>query len=412
MKREIDIHNSEKVLATMRKFVSAGASSKRSPQKPIPKRDADLILQYDTMRALAGIKECTRIADMERLLLFARTFGKGFENVDKNDIRQAILDINGRYSKWTAAKARMTFKWFCKWLKQGDDYLATAEFPEEVKWIKRGMRKREQPRVQRNELWSEDEIKKLIANATNSRDRVLVSLLTETGARIGEVGNLTIGDVYQDEFSFLIHLKGKTGERENRVVYSGPIIAELLNNHPYRDDPQSPLFLKRDSHEPLSYRGINITLKRIAKRAGLGNKRVNPHMFRHSKATQMVAEGWPEPLIKEYLGWDKDSSMLDIYSHITSRQANNHLLKMHGIKPKEALKPTLEKQICTTCHKENGPEAKFCHRCGRPLDHKTMLQYNHKKQEANDILNQIADDPEFIATVKRLLHKKQSVPIL
>ena len=44
--------------------------------------------------------------------------------------------------------------------------------------------------------------------------------LYELGARIGELGNLKVGDVSQDQYGFVMDLSGKTGHRTPRIILS------------------------------------------------------------------------------------------------------------------------------------------------------------------------------------------------
>lgn len=402
----IDIHAFVASLKRQQELIrNLGVSRRSSRWKPITQRNADLILAYDKTRSLEGVKPATRMAGLTWLLALARILEKDFDKATKDDFKQMIALLDERYTAWTRTKMRVTFKRFYKWMRHGDDYMSVDGYPEEVRWIKRGMRRSDQHCVQFSDCWSEEEMKKLLAVAVHPRDRALISVLTETGARIGEIGGLRICDVYQDEFGFLLHLKGKTGERDDRVIYSGPSIAEWLNKHPQRDNQSAPLFAQADGKEPLSYGGILAILKRLVKKAGLGHKRYNPHIFRHSRATLLAEQGWPEPIIKEYLGWQKDSDMMSTYSHLTSRQANRYVLKAYGIADAEQTRPKLKAQLCATCHVENGPEANFCRTCGRPLTHEAILKYNHEKNKASAVMDQLVQDPEFLAILKRFMEK-------
>ncbi|NQU78220.1 tyrosine-type recombinase/integrase [Candidatus Woesearchaeota archaeon] len=404
MKNELDIHSFSKRLSSIQDFARDGAVSKGSKtKKPISKKNAQLILKYDEARSFEGIKKATRMADIHRLIQTARILNKNFDKARKSEIKTMVASLETKYSAWTRAKMRMTFKRFYKWTKQGEDYLNIEEFPEEVRFIRRGLKKKDLPRIQRSECWNEDEMQTLLTSATHPRDKAIISVLTETGARVGEIGNLHIGDVYQDEFSYLLHLHGKTGDRDDRVLYSGPHLAHWLNSHPDRNNPTAPLFTLLSSQKPIKYAGLKAILIRLAKKAGLENKKCNPHIFRHSRATLLAEQGWPEPIIKEYLGWRKDSDMLATYSHIASRTANRWMLKAHGIGTEDNTKPKLKAQLCATCHAENGPDAKFCNRCARPLTHETILNYNHEKQKATDALNNLVDDPKYGPALRKLL---------
>ena len=404
MEEDIDIHRSQRALAAEIALVkNRGVSLKFRGKRPISKRNAELILEYDKTRSLEGVTPGTRVFTMNKMLAIARLLSKDFSELSKEDIKELICSIDAHYKAWTRMKMRLTFKRFYKWLKQGDDFLLTEEYPEEVRWIKRALKKKDEPRVRRTDCWEEEEIKKLLGAATNPRNKALVAILTETGARVGEVGSLRVGDVYQDEHGFLIHLRGKTGERDDRVLYSGPLLAEWLNVHPRRTDPNAPLFPHPKTGKPLGYQAILGLFKRLAAKAGLGHKRCNPHIFRHSRATLLAEQGWPEPIIKQYLGWDRDSRMLSTYNHLSSRQANRYMLMAHGITSKETTEPKLKAQLCVTCHAENGPSARFCSRCARPLTHEAALKYNDRKNRASGILDQLVKDPEFGEVFKRMI---------
>jgi len=402
----IDIHGFVEALKARQELIrNLGVSKLASKCAPISQRNADLILGYDRTRSLEGIKPATRIAVLTWLLSLARILGKDFDKATKDDFKQMVGTLEERYTAWTRTKMRVTFKRFYKWMQYGDDYLSVDEFPEEVRWIKRGMKRSDQHCVQFSDCWTEEEMKRLLAVAEHARDRALISVLTETGARVGELGGLRICDVYQDEFGFLLHLRGKTGERDDRVIYSGPSLAGWLNMHPQRTNPNAPLFAQADGTRPLAYNGILAVLKRLVLKAGLGHKKYNPHIFRHSRATLLAEQGWPEPIIKEYLGWQKDSDMMSTYSHLTSRQANRYVLKAYGIADAEQTHPKLKAQLCATCHVENGPEANFCRTCGRPLTHEAILKYNHEKNKASEVLDRLTQDPEFLNVLKQFIGK-------
>jgi len=407
MSDRIDIHNFKHKLCLMRSLVkNLGVSAQSLCRVPISKRNAELLLSYELMRSLEGLRPASLYGLLNRLLQISRMAHKDFDRMTRDDVKQVIGRVNDSpLSAWTKAKIRTDFKKFFMYVRYGDDYSVMTEYPEEVRWIKKGLKKLDQNKLKFSDCWSEEEIKKLLAAATHPRDQAIISVLTETGARVGELGALRVGDVYQDEFSYLIHLDGKTGERDSRVIYSSPRIAAWLNCHPYRDNPEAALFLRSDNHQPLMYEGLKAIIKKVARRAGIKLKRCNPHIYRHSRATILLTQGWPEPMVKEYMGWDKSSGMLSVYSHITSRQANNFLLKAHGVKTKESVETALKIQVCMTCAANNTPDSKFCSKCGRPLNTKTILRYNHEKNEGYKELNKFFSDPECIAAYKEALRK-------
>lgn len=62
-------------------------------------------------------------------------------------------------------------------------------------------------------MLKENEVELMIGAASNKRDRVIIALLWDIGARIGEIGNLRIKDVKFDDIEGAIVVNGKTGPR-------------------------------------------------------------------------------------------------------------------------------------------------------------------------------------------------------
>jgi len=58
------------------------------------------------------------------------------------------------------------------------------------------------------------------------------------------------------------------------------------NTHPAKNDPEAPLWIKRNKKgvEPLDHASISKIIKRGAEKAEI-KKRVHAHLFRHSRAT-------------------------------------------------------------------------------------------------------------------------------
>jgi len=407
MAERIDIHKFSRELENAKRRVRDRCVTKWG-REPISARNSELILEYDRTRALEGLKPGSRLAIITSLVAFARITCADFDRATKEEFKRIVSESDAKYATWSRAKRRVYLKRFIKWVKQGDDYLSDDIFPEEVRWIKRGLRISQHERLKRSDLWTEEEMRKLIASASHPRDKAFFSIVTETGARAGEYGSLTIGDIYQDDFGHLIHYDGKTGERECRVLYSTPHIAVWLNVHPYKENPDAPLFTQKyKGGKELDYNGICVLIQRGAKKAGLGHKRANPHIFRHSRATILVEQGWPEPLIKKYMGWTPDSNMLGTYSHLVSKSANDYMLKAHGIRVQDSnTEPKLKVQLCVTCGHSNSPACNFCEKCGRPLQLKTALEFSKRRTEASNLANQAFQDPSVAKALDEFMRKR------
>ena len=86
---------------------------------------------------------------------------------------------------------------------------------------------------------------------------------------------------------------GKTGQRPIRIIESAPRLALWVNNHPFKNNPESPLwpqFTKNNYGQPLTYSAARQVLVRSAKNAQRKHegftKKIHFTLFRHSAATK------------------------------------------------------------------------------------------------------------------------------
>jgi len=260
----------------------------------------------------------------------------------------------------------------------------------------------------------------MLNSCYNSRDRALMSLLYETGARIGEISSMRIKDVFFDEYGARVWFplqdtSVKKHKRGVRVVFSSSYLAEWLNDHPLKEDPDAPLWIKmtgKDRLKPINYDDIRRQLKRIAERAGVG-KRIYPHLFRHTKATRLLSR-MSETLTSKYLGWVLGSKMVKVYAHLADEDVDNAILEMHGIRQKEG-SVDLEVRQCPRCTFVNPAENRFCSRCGLPLTQEAFQEveeYEKRKMEVvkllsnPEILNMILAMQKEIEGLKRMIDKR------
>lgn len=218
------------------------------------------------------------------------------------------------------------------------------------------------------------EVKKMVQVAQNIRDKAVIMLLYETGARRGEflrlkIKHIELAESNKKKFGFVTIPKGKTSTRRVPMIYSLPHMIDWLNSHPDRDNPEAPLFLNLFTHKGKALG--DDALKRIVRtngeRAGL-KKRVYPHLFRHSRATELAKE-ITEQELKKFGGWSANSHATTLYIHLSGEDVSNHILANAGLIDAEKAQKTLVlKSIeCPTCHKINSSETKICS-CGRILD--------------------------------------------
>jgi integrase len=191
----------------------------------ISRKNKKLILAFDKACVLESLSKPRRIKIIETLVLVVKNYlKKDLEQATQKDLMQVVATIQGRedYSPWTKQSYRSILKKFYKWLKYGDNYQQRHEYPKIVSWIVTNIKSKDKPKIEASALLAEEEIEKLLKVAVQPRDKAFISMLYELGARIGEIGNLRVKDVVKDKYSFIVNLRGKTGQRTPRIVISDP----------------------------------------------------------------------------------------------------------------------------------------------------------------------------------------------
>jgi len=231
-----------------------------------------------------------------------------------------------------------------------------------------------------------EDVDRLIREAQSLRDRLLIELLHETGARRGEISGLRIKDVQFDEFGAILWLNGKTGTRRRRVYASVPDLRRYLNDHPRRSDPEAVLFLRWDG-QPFSERTLYVVIRNLSRRV-LGRP-LHPHQFRHTRATEDCRYFTDREMMMLF-GWKK-SDMVGVYSHLSMRDVEDKDLVLHGLKRKEeVLRPLIKIQVCAECSQENAPVAIYCVKCGAVLANEQLA-----------VMKKLLNDPPFIESVMK-----------
>jgi integrase len=256
-----------------------------------------------------------------------------FDKIEKRDLFVFISELEqSDRSEWLKHDYKVTLKKFYKWYCKDDN-------PELTKWIKASISRKDQKLPE--EMLIEDDILKLIKCAKKKSDKAIIALLWDIGARVGEIGNLRIKHIKFDEYGAIVNLKGKTGYRRVRAVFSVEYLQAWLLEHPDRNNPEAHLWTTSDSKEgsikPQHYGSIRMKIKRLAKKAGI-NKRIHPHLFRHSRCT-FIANYLTEAQMNIYFGWIQGSNMPGVYVHLSGRDVDYAILKANGVLDKDTKTP-------------------------------------------------------------------------
>lgn len=276
-------------------------------------------------------------------------------------------------SDWYFEGFKTSIKKFYKWLG----------FPETVKTIKynKNPTKRHKP----DYIITQEQVDLLVTACDNARDKAIISLLYDSGVRIGELLKLKIGDVEFDEYGMKIKVTGqdsKTKGHQRAVRIMGDSIGYVrswINVHPSPLDLDAWLFCgighdfrgKTAIGDQLNHSNVYSALRRIQNRAiKLGfppNKELYPHKFRHNYATKLVTMV-PETILEKQLGWIFGSKMTGVYVHLNDEMQDNTILTAYGIKKIKTEKEMRQSKTCLRCKTINPSKNAYCLQCGMPLD--------------------------------------------
>lgn len=358
--------------------------------------------RYLAEREANGIKPGTRLNDANALRGLCEALGaKRLEDGTKEDI-VAYVNQASRERVWAARTRdgqavltrgpsrvgprsmgirRIILRQFYKWLRGTDDY------PPEVRFIKSP---RANPdRLPTDAILTSNDMRALLRAHPDPREQALFAVLYESGLRAGEFCSLNISSVeFHDEYANLTLPKGapglKTGSRRILLFDSVPYLQRWMEIHPFRDQPVAALFFTMSRRAPrarITPGALNGICHRGALKAGL-TKRVHPHLFRHTAATERARQGWNEAQMRSMFGWTSSSDMPSTYVHLAGKDYEEMELERRGLlRREERARGALEAIVCRRCQTRNPPTGAFCRSCRAPIAPEALEELDRRRRE-------------------------------
>lgn len=275
----IDIHNHkesyEKRMKTLKKDKSIIAKNRQLILSFIEDCRKGKTIKNRAKKKISPGRLLKYTSELKKL---SEWFNKPFDKVTEKDVERVIENLEEdkykikskkpkSYSEKTKLDFKKDLKKFFKWLfEEGEKYHTLTS------WIDTHEEIREIPALSR------EEVEKL-SDACRTRDKALIMILFDSGARIGELLNIRIGDLTRKNEGnyYMVRIKhSKTKPRTISIPMCTVILDNWLSVHPQKDDPKAQLF-------PIGYDALRIFLKRLGRK--ILKKDINPHLLRHSSAT-------------------------------------------------------------------------------------------------------------------------------
>jgi site-specific recombinase XerD len=256
--------------------------------------------------------------------LFAKYFHRSPEELGQDEVRkyQRYL-VEEKKSSWTFFNQTVCALRFL--------YGQTLKVDWPVKQIPFPRQERRLP-----EVLSLSEVAKFLSCVSALLYRTILQTIYGTGLRLAEALHLKPCDI--DSARMVIRVRQGKGKKDRYVTLS-PTLLETLREYYKVYRPKGEwLFPNRTGEYPIHPTAVQRASRKAAQVAGL-NKRVTPHMLRHSFATGLLEEGVDLRTIQVLLGHGSLNTTA-IYLHVAVGAQQTHremadLLKRTQTTPKK-----------------------------------------------------------------------------
>lgn len=338
-------------------------------------------------------------------LQLLKTFGehvyKPFLDVTEADIEEYFISLKRRdkpLKQRSIISKNVAIKHFYRWLYDRAGIKYEGDYPALVKELSTKVPKKT---LQTSELITQQEVRQMIEACIKRRDKAIISMLYESGARAGELCGLKIKDLKIESECIELNIRiSKTEPRTVFLINSYLYLLDYLNEHPYKHEPEAPLLINASNAQfgrSIRYQGLDSIVRTAKKRAGL-KKRITLHLFRHSRATELAAKGWTEMQLRKWFGWSSTSGTPSIYVHIGRADVKKKVLKEHGLlSDDETLeemneKAALQEKECPSCGRKNPPDSLACN-CGRALTYASVEEIRKLKADTDGFIDKLNQTP-------------------
>ncbi len=332
--------------------------------------------------------------------------GFRLKGASQSELEQMMAGVSrSDYAQSTKIKFKTAVKKFYRIQNGG------REQPEKTKFFEIG---KESSSVSREDLFTDDELKRLFRSFSNVRDRAFCMVLYESAARPGELLSRNIADFTSNAKGDFLYLEGlkQTPDRTNQLVRSGRSLREWLMQHPFGgelgeiDDQTAPLWVKMEQQEcvqcgeiprnhgdthpyeanqkdRVNYSGFYRRFKKACEVADIPENKTRPYNLRHTRLTEVATFMGYEQLNK-FAGWKPGSDRAKVYVHLNNDDVNKAIRDEYGLDSDADEDASVE---CPFCSTENQSGHSECRNCGRPMS----LEKETENEEKQEILERLVE---------------------
>jgi len=250
-------------------------------------------------------------------------------------------------------------------------------------------------------------VKKLVENASKTRDKAYLMLLWSTGGRHGEILGLKWRDVkFTNSIGKVIFRDTKTGG--DHTVPMGeayPFMKKHRENDPQSNNPEEFVFRSLTADKQLKANGGCQIINRAREKTSIPERiKTNPHAFRKGRTSYWARQEKNEAWICRYMNWAQGNQIVRHYCRIAQEDVEKGVSQHLGLELKEENDSREESKVLTPCECHecgylNGFEEDICSECGTVLSSGSLFmetQIEEKASEFKDrvIMKETRFDPE------------------
>ena len=266
-------------------------------------------------------------ADIEHFLFWLKDLE--VSQVNTNTIRLYLSQIQVfNYSKTTIARKIAALRTFYRFL-----YRERIVEYNPVDNIRSPKKPKRLP-----SFLNEDEVEQIFNmiqpnSPSNARNRAIIEVLYACGMRVSELCGLNYGNLNLEENEITVFGKGAK-ERivlisERAKKYLELYMKNFRNSYAQENEyinEQTPVFINNTGYR-LNTRSVNKFLEKISEELSI-NKKISPHVFRHSFATKLLEKGADLRVVQELLGHASISNT-QIYTHVSTERLKQAYSNAH-----------------------------------------------------------------------------------
>lgn len=291
---------------------------------PYKNRKCKLTQRLAEDMLIRNLAEATIDAYTYHVRKFADFIKKPLERANVEDVRNfqlyLIRDRKLAYSSFNQAVCALRFL-----------YTHTIKVPWPVTMVPFGKRPKTLPTV-----LSRHEIDRLLLCTENLKHRTFLMTLYSAGLRLSEAANLHITDI--DPHRMMIRVACGKGKKE-RLVPLSPRLLKELRIYWIKYRPTHYLFPGKTPQKSYAPTSIQKAIKKSAKAAGI-QRRISPHVLRHSYATGLLEAGVDLLTISKLLG---HASFITTMIYLHCRR--DHLRSV--VERSDSTSPTVPPESCS-----------------------------------------------------------------